>query len=397
MPLLSIWKSNPEAILSMSIEQIVSSSGNGQLKDDSECSVELRAFLSQAPSGKLIAYASHYLNSAFNKSGLVLQDVVNELGRRLGYKVINGRYQGTVNSIGNDGLWIAPSGHCLLVEVKTTDAYRIPLNKIAAYRDGLVAEGKISKSNSMLLVVGRDDTGELEAQVRGSRHAWDMRLLSVDALFRLVNLIEKTDSGKTEEKIRSLLVPFEYTRLDELIDIVFTAATEAGEDVEQPLAEIRSKEKDSTSYSATPKEILEKVRDSIVNSFATKNDVKLIRKSRVLYWDDSHKFRIACAISKRYAESGAVYWYAYHQLWHDFISEEEVGYYILGCTDQKIAFAIPAKLMLDRAKELNTTSKDDGSVYWHVKINESSEGEYYLQMPKSGKHVALKSYAFKIS
>ena len=62
-----------------------------------------------------------------------------------------------------------------------------------------------------------------------------------------------------------------------------------------------------------------------------------------------------------------------------------------------MAFAIPAKLMLDRAKELNTTTKDDGSVYWHVKINESSTGEYYLQMPKSGNHLALKPYAFQIS
>jgi len=311
MPLLSIWKSNPEAILSMNIEQIVSSSGNGQLKDDNECSLELRAFLSQAPSGELTTYASHCLNSSFNKSGLVLQDIVNELGRRLGYKVTNGRYQGTVNSIGNDGLWTAPNGHHLLVEVKTTDAYRIPLNKIAAYRDGLVDSGKISKGNSMLIVVGRDDTGELEAQVRGSRHAWDMRLLSVEALLRLVNLVEKTDSEHTEEKIRSLLVPFEYTRLDDLIDIVFTTATESSEDVEQPMAEVLLREKGATSFSVTPKEILEKVRDSIVNAFATKNDIKLIRKSKVLYWDDSHKFRIACAISKRYADSGAVYWYAY--------------------------------------------------------------------------------------
>lgn len=34
-----------------------------------------------------------------------MQDIVNELGRRLEYKAENGRYQGVRNSIGFDGLW----------------------------------------------------------------------------------------------------------------------------------------------------------------------------------------------------------------------------------------------------------------------------------------------------
>ncbi len=41
--------------------------------------------------------------------------------------------------------------------------------------------------SSILIVVGRQDTGDLEAQVRGSRHAWEIRLISVDALLQLMN------------------------------------------------------------------------------------------------------------------------------------------------------------------------------------------------------------------
>jgi hypothetical protein len=78
-------------------------------------------------------------------------------------------------------------------------------------------------------VVGRDDTGELEAQVRDSRHAWDIRLISADALLKLVLLKESADDPETGRKIRSLLVPMEYTRLDAMIDVMFTTAT----DVEQ--------------------------------------------------------------------------------------------------------------------------------------------------------------------
>jgi hypothetical protein len=64
----------------------------------------------------------------------------------------------------------------------------------------------------------------LEAQVRGSRHAWDIRLISADALIKLVQLKEDADAPDTGRKIRSLLAPMEYTRLDQMIDVMFTTA-----------------------------------------------------------------------------------------------------------------------------------------------------------------------------
>jgi len=82
----------------------------------------------------------------------------------------------------------------VIVEVKTTDAYRISLDTIAGYRTRLQEQDTVGKNTSILLVVGREDTGELEAQVRGSRHAWDVRLISVDALVSLVKLKETTGS-----------------------------------------------------------------------------------------------------------------------------------------------------------------------------------------------------------
>src|SRR5437899_1187490 len=110
MALLAIWTSNPQAVTSLSIEQIVATAGDGKLRDDSECSMEIRKFLSQVETEKLAEYCEYCLAKPFAKSGMVLQDLVNELGRRLDYEVVNGRYQGTVNSIGNDGLWRSPEG-----------------------------------------------------------------------------------------------------------------------------------------------------------------------------------------------------------------------------------------------------------------------------------------------
>lgn len=182
MPLLSLWSTNPAAIDQFTIDQVVAAAGDGVLKDGSECSQELRSFLSQVKSTKLPLYVDRCLTSVFNKGGMVLQDLVNELGRRLDYKVTNGRYQGTTNAIGFDGIWVPTEEHSIVIEVKTTDAYRMSLDTVAQYREKLIKAGQLAPRSSILVVVGREDTGELEAQVRGSRHAWDIRLISTDAL-----------------------------------------------------------------------------------------------------------------------------------------------------------------------------------------------------------------------
>jgi hypothetical protein len=165
MPLISLWKSNPDAVGEFKIEQVLATAGDGVLKDDSICSKELREYFAQIGSSKLSAYIEQCLTSRFEKSGLVLQDLVNELGRRLDYKVTNGRYQGVTNAVGYDGIWVSPEGQTIVAEVKTTDAYRISLDTIAGYRQKLRASNSIEGSSSVLIVVGRQDTGELEAQV----------------------------------------------------------------------------------------------------------------------------------------------------------------------------------------------------------------------------------------
>src|SRR4051812_24747469 len=108
MPLLAFWKSAPATVAQLTIEQVVSSAGDGVLKDNSTCSAELREYLAQIPSSKIATYIEHCLTTSFGKGGMVLQDLVNELGRRLEYTAPNGRYQGTTNAIGFDGLWLSP-------------------------------------------------------------------------------------------------------------------------------------------------------------------------------------------------------------------------------------------------------------------------------------------------
>jgi len=109
-----------------------------------------------------------------------LQDIVNEIGRRLGYDVTDGRYSGSTREIGFDRPW-QEGGAALVVEIKTADAYRINLDTVARYATRSKAEGITADEPAILLVVARLDTGDLAAQIRSSRHAWKVRLVGIAA------------------------------------------------------------------------------------------------------------------------------------------------------------------------------------------------------------------------
>lgn len=413
MPLLPIFESAPDSVAKMSIEQIVSAAGDGSLKDGSTCSVELRDYLGKIGTERIAEYAEHCLTLPFAKNGMVLQDLINELGRRLDYEVANGRYQGVQGQIGFDGLWTSPEQHTLVVEVKTTDAYRLSLDTLATYRSKLLDAGTLAAQSSILIVVGRQDTGELEAQIRGSRHAWDVRVISVEAMVKLVLLKENTEAPETGLKMRSLLTPIEYTRLDRMVDVMFTTATDVEEEPGPEL--LREAEGDGQpehgstgpkvgqlatvtkgTWQFTDSQLLQAKRLEIVATLARREGVSLVKKSRALYWSAKHDVRAACAISKRYTgKNQAPYWYAYHPLWETFLSDAERGYYVLGCMDLDVAFAIPHATLQPLLPLLHTTASKPGGAYWHVHIVERA-GELAMAVPK-GQPLPLKPFQFDVS
>jgi hypothetical protein len=387
MPLLGLWKSDPATVDSFTVEQVVSFAGDGRLRDNSLCSSEFRSYISSISSEKLFEYVDHCLTHAFANNGSVLQDLVNELGRRLDYNVENGLYSGRSGSIGNDGLWRSPEGDEIVVEVKTTDAYRIAIDTIAGYRRKLIEAEKLSlQSSSILIVVGRQDTGELEAQVRGSRHAWDVRLISVEALTKLVSLKEGADEPETSRKIRSVLFPVEYTRVDYLVDVMFTTATDVETAPADAVAEPVTNVEEPVRSQAAPRTVdmtdarlLQAKREHIVRTLSARMGASLIKKSRATYWDAEHRNRMACTLSKRY-EARIPYWYAYHPSWNDFLRDAEQGNFVLGCMDQDFVFSIPVSDMQPILPNLHTTETKK-HMYWHIHLLQPEDGRFELIVP----------------
>jgi hypothetical protein len=146
----------------------------------------------------------------------------------------------------------------------------------------LVARGYISaETSSILIVVGRQDTGDLDAQIRGSRHAWDIRLISVDSLLRLLRVKESVEGPATEKQIADLLIPREYTRVDGIIDLVFAAATDATDD-EGP-GESESEADDTVSAPAGKKFTPVNFHEACAKRIGAALKVELLRRSKAMF------------------------------------------------------------------------------------------------------------------
>ena len=390
--LQTLLKTDPRQVDGLSIEQVLALCGTGKLTDNSPCSKEFCEYLQVAKTDSLIKYLRTCLLEKFDAGPLVLQDVVNEFGRRLDYTVENGLYRGKVNAIGFDGVWTDVDGRSIIVEVKTTDTYRINLDTIAGYREALITSGKVSKDTSVLIVVGRQDTGDLEAQVRGSKHAWTIRIISADALATLVALKESTEQADSVKRIHELLVPFEYTRLDRIIEIAFTVTEDARAALEEEQATLpvdlsSSTNEGPTKQQHTSPEIIAAIRANIVAALSARYS-PLVKKSRALYWSADKSMRVVVTVSKRYGESG--YWYAYHLPWDEFLSEGQAGLYVLGCVGLNEAFAIPYEWIHARVESLNFTEREDGK-HWHILLYPTDDGQLVLRL-KNGKNESLDGF-----
>lgn len=388
MPLLDIWGKTPDQLEDKQVYQLIAFAGGGKLLDESSCSVEFRSFLAIVPSKKLEKYSEHCLNESFPDSGMALQDVVNEIGVRLGATAMPGRYRGTKKHNGFDGLWKFPSGHSIVIEVKTTDAYRIDLNVIAEYRRKLILDGNVTEeSSSILLVVGRQDTGDLEAQIRGSRHAWDVRIISVDALIRLMRIMEDVDDPIIIQRIHNILIPREFTRLDAIAEVLFSAT----EEVKQDEAHVEVKEQSDEPKSDAPKPAPVAFHEACVQRIQSKLKVTLVKRSRSGYTTPDYAIALNCSVSKEHSpDTNPNYWFAFHPHQQAFLKKHKSAYVAFGCGSSANLILIPYAEFEPWLQSTWVTENGERT-YWHVVIYREGQN-YSLRLKKGTKAVNLTPY-----
>ena len=303
----------------------------------------------------------------------------------------NGRYRGTPGQSGHDGLWHLPDGESIVVEVKTTDAYRIDLDTVAEYRRMLSETKQISPNkSSILIVVGRQDTGDVEAQIRGSRHAWDMRLISVDALLRLMRLKEEVEDPQILRKISGILVPQEFTKVDGIIDLVFSAAEEVLQEGEVADDEVRTPSEDEPRK---PQFIPATFHDACVERIQEHLKRPLVRQTRATYATPDGTLSLVCMVSREPHAPGQSYWYAFHPHQKDKLLEAKEAYVAFGCGSEKTVLLIPFDEFRKWIDGMNVTERED-RYYWHVHIFRESE-KLVLHLKSGYGKIDLTAYLLK--
>ncbi len=388
MPLLDLWAKTPDQLEDKQIHQLIAFAGSGKLLDESPCSAEFRAFLATVPSEKLEKYAEQCLVESFQDSGLALQDVVNEIGVRMGAQATHGRYRGTKKHTGFDGLWQFPSGQAIVIEVKTTDAYRIDLNVVAEYRHKLIADGHAASStSSILLVVGRQDTGDLEAQIRGSRHAWDVRIISVDALIRLMRIMEEVDDPVIVQRIHNILIPREFTRLDEIADVLFSTTEEVKQDETPP----EVKDNSVTPKLEGGKTAPVAFHEACIKQIQAKLGYSFVKRSRSGYSTPDNAVGLNVSVSKEHnPETNPNYWFAFHPHQQAFLKKHTSAYVAFGCGSSERLILIPYADFEPWLKHTWTTENGERK-YWHVVIYRDGNN-YAFRMKKGEGQVDLSPY-----
>ncbi len=171
--------------------------------------------------GKVRDYIEECLRGKGEQYNRALQDLVNYIGVFLGFEVRYGRYQGTVNEVGYDGLWISPSGLTIVVEVKTTEAYTIKTATLTGYVDKLISEHQIADWDNALglYVIGKPDPDvrQLENSIIAEKRTNQLRILSVNSLLILAEIMNEYEVRHND--ILTILKPHK-PQIDPLVDVL---------------------------------------------------------------------------------------------------------------------------------------------------------------------------------
>lgn len=156
-----------------------------------------------------------------------------------------------------------------------------------------------------------------------------------------------------------VIVPREFTRLDEIADILFSAAI----DIKQ---EEVAKEEQEVSIDKKSKELeLAPVsfHDACISRIQDTIHKKLIKRSRTQYSSPDKSIIVNCAVSREYnPDTAPSYWFAFHPHQKEVLKGAPKSYVAFGCGTNKRVLLIPFSDFDSWLDGLRMTEKDDRSL-----------------------------------
>jgi hypothetical protein len=226
-------------------------------------------------------------------------------------------------------------------------------------------------------VIGSEETDDLESQIRGSRYAWQIRLLGVRALIKLLKTKEQLDDPAVARQIREILFPAEFTRLDRIVDLVFQTATDL-QDIEPETPDPKS-----VDSSEDPKDPDTKppanFHAAIVPKLIAAIKQPLIKVSRVVWATADKQTAVSCQASKEFESKIILYWYGLKRTTRDQLEKAANAFCAFGLGSADRVVMLPYRLVRGELEGCFTSPDNSGGIlHWHLRFERREEKVYFM-------------------
>jgi hypothetical protein len=219
-------------------------------------------------------YIEECLRNTDDQYNRAFQDLVNHLGSFMGFEVEFGRYQGTQEEIGFDGLWKSPTGFYIVIETKKTETYTIKTSQLLGYINELISEKKISDPDQVLglYVIGMPskEATQLEKAIIADKQTNKLRVVSIDSLLSLAELMNQYDIN--HDDILTIIKP-SGPRIDPIVEMITHLVAEKSEIKEETENKTQESVEERQYWMAPVKEEEEQTAEEVIKSLVVENKI----------------------------------------------------------------------------------------------------------------------------
>jgi len=181
-----------------------------------------------------------------------------------------------------------------------------------------------------------------------------------------MTLKETIDDPQILKKTLGILTPREFTRVDDIIDLVFSTAEEAIQEATEEEAG-RALE-DSRSEASTIRVAPANFYDACIQRVAAKLGCSLVKQSRTFYASPDGSVTVLCVVSRTYEhQTRQGFWYAFHPHQREKLAASSQSFVALGCGSPNVVLLIPFQDFTSWVDDMNVTRLEN-RLYWHVQI-----------------------------
>lgn len=357
------------------ILQIISFAGSGKLRHNSTVK-ELRGYFACVPSPLLSRYLFETIREPFDSDAIVLSELVNEIGRRLGFQVTFFLKKRTTTQVNYIGLWKMNDNTSIITAIQRNNLPSINPVALLTFKKELEQQKVIDyRQSSILIITAPGDTTNLEQRLRRSNFATEFRLISMEALLKLMRLKEDLEDPLVLQQLLELLTPHDYLRVDGLIDLLLSVITDIPAENTPEIFMfddgVDEEEKDETVKKKESKpKIPDELRNACVERLGEHLQQTFVKESRVIYTSPDRTKKIVCLIASLSVGSGRFpyFWFGIRPKQKEAIEKAEQGYLALVCGSEELILLIPYNVFSNWLEGMNISGFAEEINHWHVVI-----------------------------